>query len=253
MQIVTRKTKQLLGQAAGKHGASLIREAIHDRGRANIVLGTGASQFEVIERLITSEGIHWPAVTVFHLDEYVGMQITHPASFRLFLWQRFVRLLPLPVRACHYLSGEGDPEKECARVGEIIKRHPIDVAFVGIGENGHMAFNDPPADFATTVPYLVVDLDERCRQQQVGEGWFKQLSDVPKQAITMSIQQILASRAIIASVPDLRKAQAVKETVENRPDPRYPATCLQKHADAYVYLDLESASLMSDLERTATL
>lgn len=245
MQIITCKTKQLLGQQAAEHGAQLIREAIQKRGEANIILATGASQFELLEHLVRAEGIHWPAVTVFHLDEYVGMPITHPASFRRFLWQHFVRLLPLPLRTCHYISGEEDPHRECERVGQIIRRHPIDVAFVGIGENGHMAFNDPPADFTTQVPYLVVELDERCRQQQVGEGWFPQLGDVPRQAISISIHQILASRAIIVSVPDRRKAQAVKDSVENDPDPRYPSTCLQEHHQAFVYLDPDSASLLS--------
>jgi glucosamine-6-phosphate deaminase len=149
------------------------------------------------------------------------------------------------VRACHYINAEQNPRGECQRVGEILRKHPIDVAFVGIGENGHMAFNDPPADFEIEDPYLVVDLDERCRRQQVGEGWFAQLADVPTQAISMSIQQILASRNIITSVPDQRKAQAVKESVEKAIDPMFPSTCLQKHERAFVYLDPDSASMLS--------
>jgi glucosamine-6-phosphate deaminase len=240
------ESKQSLGHKAAEHGAQLIREAIQQRGTANIILATGGSQFELLEHLVQIDGIHWPEVTVFHLDEYVGMPITHPASFRRFLWQRFVSLLPLPLRACHYINAENDPQQECARVGEIIVSHPIDVAFVGIGENGHMAFNDPPADFETKDPYLVVSLDERCRRQQVGEGWFQQLTDVPKQAVSMSVHQILASRVVIASVPDKRKAQAVKDSVENLLDPRYPATCLQKHERAYIFLDLDSASLLAE-------
>lgn len=247
MQIVRCDNKLVLGQRAAESGAEQIRAAIERRGEANILLATGASQFEILERLVKAEGIHWPAVTAFHLDEYVGLPITHPASFRNFLWNRFVRLLPLPLRACHYLSGEDDPHKECERVGAILSRHPIDVAFVGIGENGHMAFNDPPADFTTKAPYLVVDLDERCRQQQVGEGWFKSLGDVPRRAISISIHQVMASRTVIVSVPDRRKAQAVRESIENDVDPMYPSTCLQNHERAFLYLDPESASLLSEV------
>lgn len=244
MRIVRQKTKQELGRAAAEHGARLIREAIAERGTANIIVATGASQFEMIEELIKFEDIRWDKVTVFHLDEYVGMDLTHPASFRLYLWLRFVSKLALPLHAMHYLDGSKDAQTEAERVGQIIREHPIDVAFVGIGENGHMAFNDPPADFETTEPYLIVELDEACRKQQMGEGWFKALEEVPTQAISMSVHQILASRTIIASVPDERKAKAVAETVEHDVDSRYPSTCLKKHPAAYVYLDTASASLL---------
>ena len=242
MQIIVSETKQELGKKAAQHGARLIREAIAARGEANIIVATGASQFEMLEQLVQESDIAWHRVTGFHLDEYVALPLIHPASFRLYLWQRFVSQLPTPMRGFHYLSGEDDPQAECRRVGELIKQHPIDVAFVGIGENGHMAFNDPPADFETTEPYLVLDLDERCRQQQVGEGWFKTIDDVPAQAISMSIHQILESKTMIVSVPDERKAQAVKESVEQEISPEYPSTCLQKHRDAHVYLDEASAS-----------
>lgn len=246
MKVIVNKDKQELGQKAAEHGARLIREALEERGEANIIVATGASQFEMLASLVEAEGIHWPAVTGFHLDEYVGMQITHPASFRKYLWERFVSQLPLPMKAFYYLNGETDSQGECKRVGEIIKQHPIDVAFVGIGENGHMAFNDPPADFETTEPYIVVDLDEKCRKQQLGEGWFNSLEEVPAQAMSMSVNQILASKSIIVSVPDERKAQAVQETVENDVNPQYPSTCLKKHDAAYIYLDTESASKLSD-------
>ncbi len=246
MQIIVSQTKQELGKKAATHGAQIIREAIKARGEANIIVATGASQFEMLEQLVQEPDIAWDKVTGFHLDEYVGMSLTHPASFRLYLWKRFVSQLPLPLRAFHYLNGETDAPAECKRVGDLIKQHPIDVAFVGIGENGHMAFNDPPANFDTTDPYLVVDLDERCRMQQVGEGWFNGLADVPEQAISMSIHQIMASKTIICSVPDERKAQAVRESVEKDIDPQYPSTCLQKHADTHLYLDQASASQLSD-------
>ena len=173
--------------------------------------------------------IAWNRVTGFHLDEYVGLPIAHPASFRGYLWQRFVSRLPLPLAAFHFLDGEGDPQAECRRVGEIIRRHPIDVAFVGIGENGHLAFNDPPADFETEEPYLVVELDDACRRQQLGEGWFPTFDDVPQQAISMSVRQIMKSRAIICTVPDERKAEAVRNAVEGEVTPQVPASILQRH------------------------
>src|SRR5436189_4918275 len=159
----------------------------------------------MLSNLVQAKDIAWNNVTAFHLDEYVGVPITHGASFRKYLWERFVSKLPLPLAAFHYLNGEGDCQAECERVGKIISQHPIDVAFVGIGENAHLAFNDPPADFETEEPYIIVELDEPCRQQQFGEGWFKSFEEVPGWAISMSVKQILQSKHIICSVPDERK------------------------------------------------
>ena len=198
----------------------------------------------MLAELVKAEGIAWNKVTAFHLDEYVNMPITHAASFRKYLWERFVSKLPLPLRAFHYLDGENDPQAECRRVGDIIRKHSIDVAFVGIGENGHLAFNDPPADFDTDEPYLVVNLDEACRKQQFGEGWFPTFADVPKQAISMSCRQIMKSRHIIVSVPDQRKAKAVKGAVEGPITPNLPSSILQRHEQTTVYLDRESASML---------
>ena len=191
-------------------------------------------------------------MTGFHLDEYVGLAISHPASFRGYLWQRFVSQLPLPLRAFHFLDGEGDPQKECSRVADIIRRHPIDVAFVGIGENGHLAFNDPPADFETEQPYFVVQLDDACRRQQLGEGWFPTFDDVPKQAISMSVRQIMKSRAIICTVPDERKAEAVQNSVEGEVTPKVPASILQRHEQCTLYLDKPAASKAAKIGRLAT-
>ncbi len=193
--------------------------------------------------------IHWNSVTGFHLDEYVGVKFSHPASFRGYLWQRFVSRLPLPLRAFHFLDGEGDPRAECNRVGEIIRRHPIDVAFVGIGENGHLAFNDPPADFETEQPYLVVQLDDACRRQQLGEGWFPTFDDVPKLAISMSVRQIMSSRAIICTVPDERKAEAVRNAVEGEVSPQVPASILQRHKRCQLFLDPAAAVLLQKSAR----
>lgn len=237
--------KRAMGRAAADHGAALIRTALADRGEAAIVVATGASQFEMLQHLVAAPDLDWSRVTAFHLDEYIGLPITHPASFRLYLWQRFVSQLPLPLRAFHYLDGESDPAAECDRVGSILKRHPIDVAFIGIGENGHVAFNDPPADFETDQPYIVVALDHACRKQQMGEGWFKSIDDVPSQAISMSVRQILKSRCLIVTVPDERKAQAVRDTLEKPASPEFPATCLRGHDSVHLYLDPAAASLLA--------
>jgi glucosamine-6-phosphate deaminase len=247
MKISVSQTKDELGRLAAKEGAEKLRASLAKRGEANIIVATGASQFEMLQCLLQEEGIDWTQVTAFHLDEYVGMPITHPASFRLYLWKRFVSLLPVPLKAFHYINGESDPEAECDRLGALIAQRPIDVAFVGFGENGHLAFNDPPADFETTVPYLVVSLDDDCRRQQLGEGWFDTFDDVPTQAISMSIQQIMAARSIIATVPDARKVKGVQRCLEGPVDPMAPSSILQQHSDASVYLDGESSALLTRL------
>jgi glucosamine-6-phosphate deaminase len=244
MKIQTFDTKQQLGRQAAADGAAAIRRAIQDRGEANIIVATGASQFEMLDALSREPDIAWHRVTGFHLDEYAGMPITHPASFRLYLWQRFVSRLPLPLAAFHFLDGERDLQSECRRVGDVLKKHPIDVAFVGIGENGHLAFNDPPADFKTEEPYIIVELDDACRRQQFGEGWFPTFDDVPRRAISMSIEQIMKSRAIVCTVPDRRKAEAVRGALKGPVTRNVPASILQKHANVTVYLDQDSASLL---------
>ena len=245
MNVQVFSDKQQMGARAASDGAALIRHALATRGAANLILATGASQFEMMARLVIEPGIDWHRVTVFHLDEYVGLPITHPGSFRRYLWERFVSQLPMPLRAFYYLNGEGDGLAECRRVGTILREHPIDVAFVGIGENGHLAFNDPPADFEVEEPYLIVELDEGCRQQQYGEGWFKSLDEVPRRAISMSVRQILKSRAIVCTVPDERKAEAVRAAIEGTVTPLVPASILQQHSHATMYLDEPAASLLS--------
>lgn len=241
------ETKDQMGAAAAAWGAAFIRDAIAARGEANIIVATGASQFEMLAELVRQPGIDWNKVTAFHLDEYVGLSIDHPASFRLYLWQRFVSRLPQPLAAFHYLNGENPVTcaDECQRVGDIVKSHPIDIAFVGIGENGHLAFNDPPADFETEEPYLVVDLDDACRQQQLGEGWFPTFADVPSKAISMSVRQIMKSAAIACTVPDERKAAAVQATVEGPVTPEVPASILQQHPKTQLFLDAPSASILN--------
>jgi glucosamine-6-phosphate deaminase len=245
MNIQIMPDKQQMGKSAAAAGAKLIREALARRGQANIIVATGASQFEMLAALVAEPDINWNRVTGFHLDEYVGLAIDHPASFRGYLWQRFVSRLPLPLRTFHFLDGEAaSAAGECRRVGDILRRHPIDVAFVGIGENGHLAFNDPPADFDTEEPYLVVQLDDACRRQQLGEGWFPTFDDVPKQAISMSVRQIMKSAAIICTVPDARKAEAVRNAVEGEVTNQVPASILQRHKQCTLFLDPPAASLL---------
>ena len=244
MDIIVEADAERMGRRAAEDGAQFIRDAIARQGEASIIVATGASQFTMLAALVEANSIDWGKVTGFHLDEYIGLPLSHPASFRGYLKQRFVDLVP--IRDFHYIDGEADPAAECRRVGEIIARHPVDVAFVGIGENGHLAFNDPPADFETDEPYLVVDLDDACRAQQFGEGWFPTLDDVPDRAISMSIRQIMAAAAIICTVPDRRKASAVRAAVEGPVTPDVPSSILQQHGQATIYLDADAASLMTE-------
>ncbi|QDT16913.1 glucosamine-6-phosphate deaminase [Alienimonas californiensis] len=245
MQIEIHSDAAAMGRAAAARGADVLRRAIAENGSAALIVATGASQFEVLAALVKEPDIDWSKVVGFHLDEYLGLPLDHPASFRGYLRERFVSKVPL--KAFHELNGEAaDPDAELRRVGDLLTAQPIDVAFVGIGENGHLAFNDPPADFETRDPYLVVDLDEACRRQQHGEGWFDSLEAVPKQALSMSVRQILQSRMIVCSVPDERKADAVRASVEGPVTPEVPASILQQHADCTLMLDEAAASKLSN-------
>lgn len=246
MDIKVYDTKKELGEKSALGAAGKIRKAIQEKGTANIILATGASQFETLKALVESPGIDWSKVVMFHLDEYVDLPETHPASFRKYLKERFAAKVPA-LKAAHYIEGDReDPQEECRRLNEIISGRTIDVALVGIGENGHLAFNDPPADFETDKPYLVVELDEACRRQQMGEGWFDALEDVPEEAISMSIKEIMKSKSIVCSVPDKRKSAAVKNCLEGEVSNMHPASILQKHPDCTVYLDTESSSLLTN-------
>lgn len=242
MHIAIHEDRPALGRAAAAEAAAAIRDACRSRGHANVVIATGASQFEVLSELRAAADIPWSRITLFHLDEYVGLPADHPASFRRYLHERFVDLLPLPPAAFHEVDGSVDPQAECRRLAGLVPAGDFDVGLIGIGENGHVAFNDPPADFETRDPYLVVALDEGCRRQQVGEGWFPTLSDVPTHAISMSIRRIMVATTIICSVPDERKAVAVRDTVEGPVRPTVPASILQRHADCRLHVDRAAAS-----------
>ena len=210
----------------------------------NLVVATGASQFTVLSHLISQPDIDWSRVHGFHLDEYVGLSDNHPASFCRYLRKRFVEQVPLA--SFEYIRGDClNPDDECSRLADLLEGYILDLAFVGIGENGHLAFNDPPADFENENSYLVVELDEVCRRQQMGEGWFEILEEVPLQAISMSIRQIMKIENIVCSVPDLRKAEAVELALEGPVTPDLPASILQHHQKVKVFLDQKAASGLS--------
>ena len=248
MKIKVFGDKDSLGSAAAKEAADSIRGAIDQNGEANIILATGASQFEMLENIVR-EDVDWSRVCAFHLDEYINLPESHPASFRRYLRERFADRV-VALKQFHAIDGESaNPESECARLGSLLSSFRIHVACIGIGENGHLAFNDPPADFETEEPYLVVNLDEACRKQQLGEGWFPNLDSVPRQAISMSVRQILKSELIICSVPDERKAWAVERALQGEITPELPASILQTHANCKLYLDHQSASLLPGNEQ----
>src|SRR5579871_1421683 len=232
-----------LAKSAADDAADTIRKSIRERGICRVVVATGASQFPFLEQLTTKPDIDWSKVEAFHLDEYVGLPKTHPGSFRKMLLERFAQ--PTGVRKFEFVEGDApDLPAAIRNLGSKLNSAPIDLAFIGIGENGHIAFNDPPADFTTDEPYIVVNLDEACRKQQVGEGWFESFDKVPKQAVSMSVRQILKSREIIAVVPDARKAQAVKASLSEAVSPNAPGSILRTHPHTTLYLDRDSASLL---------
>jgi glucosamine-6-phosphate deaminase len=243
MRIEVHETSQELAEAAARQAETILKNAVASKGEAYAIVATGMSQAAFLDRLAQPRSIDWDRVVFFHLDEYVGLPMSHPASFRKYLRERVEdRVHP---KAFHYINGENpDPSEECRRVGKEITRCEIDVAFVGVGENGHLAFNDPPADFETTEPYLVVELDEACRKQQVGEGWFKSVDDVPTAAISMSVRQILKAHHILCVVPDLRKAAAVRDCFGDGVTNLHPGSILQTHPACTVFLDKDSASLL---------
>jgi glucosamine-6-phosphate deaminase len=242
-------TRRAMAGAAAEHAAEAIAAAIATTGNARIVAATGTSQLEFLEELTARPGVDWSRVTLFHLDEYVGLPIDHPASFRKYLLERLIRKTGL--RDYLLLDGERDPQQVCREAGEALRAMPVDVAFVGIGENGHLAFNDPPADLVTRDPYIVVQLDEACRRQQVGEGWFASVEEVPESAISMSIRQILEAREIICVVPDARKAQPVRAALEGPITPAVPASALREHPNVTMYLDAAASSLLAGPTRSS--
>lgn len=245
MEVVTLESKAELGKAAAARGSELVRQAIEAKGHANLILATGASQFEILEELTSpASGVDWSKVSFFHLDEYVGMSSDHPASFRRYMRERVVSKVDTNADFFPVNGDSANLEAELEKLSDRISQVEIDVCFAGIGENCHLAFNDPPADFDVEAPYIIVELDDVCRKQQFGEGWFSTMDEVPTKAVSMSIRQIMKSKAIILSVPDARKAEAVKNAVLSEVSPEYPASICQQHPNCTLFLDRESASLL---------
>ncbi|MBA7571326.1 Glucosamine-6-phosphate deaminase 1 [subsurface metagenome] len=243
MKIGIYETKKEMGKLAAEKAAEFLKEAIKEKNEAVFVAATGASQFEFLEALTSISSIDWSKTVMFHLDEYTGISETHPASFRKYLKEKLIN--KVHPSAIYLINGDSeDPQLECERLNKIISRKEVDVSFVGIGENGHLAFNDPPADFNVAKPYIAVELDEACRRQQVGEGWFSTLQEVPRRAISMCIKQIMKSKNIICTVPDSRKAQAVKNCLEGYISPHNPASILRRHERVFLFLDKNSAKLL---------
>jgi glucosamine-6-phosphate deaminase len=242
MTIKVFSSKAALAQAAASHATATICDAISQRGQARIIAATGASQFDFLDALTKTAVIDWNRVEMFHLDEYVGISDQAPASFCRYLRERLIDKVGL--KKYHLLDGMQNPATVIARMSAEIRKSPIDIAFVGVGENGHLAFNDPPADFDTEEAYMVVDLNEACRRQQLGEGWFSTLADVPRQAISMTIHQIMKAEHVLCIAPDARKASAIKACFNGEVSPTAPASILQRHPNATIYLDKESAALL---------
>ncbi len=239
MEIRICKNSEELGKSAAKYVAQVLREFIAEKGSARIALSTGASQFDTIKALVEEPGIKWDCVEMFHLDEYVDLPETHGASFRKYLKERFVDKVGT-LKAAHFVDGT----VECIpKLTEEIRKSPIDIGLIGIGENGHIAFNDPPADFDTKEAYIVVNLNDRCKQQQMGEGWFATIDDVPKQAVSMTAYQIMQCKKIVSCVPYKVKAEAIENTLKAKEVTNMiPATLLKTHPDMILYVDEDSAS-----------
>ena len=242
MEVRVLESKAALGEAAARHASRSLQKLLEKPGIVRLIAATGASQLEFLDVLTSIPGIDWQRVEMFHLDEYIGLPATHPASFRKYLLERLIH--KTGISRFHLLDGEHNPGQAIQIVGDELQSRAPDLAFVGIGENGHLAFNDPPADFETEDPYLIVELDEACRRQQVMEGWFADIAHVPSKAISMSVRQILKSGEIIAIVPDSRKSEAVKACLEGEINPMAPASILRTHPHTTLYLDTESAALV---------
>ena len=242
------KNKKETSKKAALQAASILNKAIRQKGTATFVIATGVSQLDFIEDLITEVNVDWSKTRMFHLDEYIGLPEIHPASFRKYLKEKFISKVDR-IKEINLINGDAaDPQKECNRLNQILENEIVDIAFVGIGENGHLAFNDPPANFEIEDPYIIVNLNEYCRKQQVGEGWFNSIEDVPRQAISMSIKQIMKSKNIICTIPGKRKAQAVKDCFgTDKISPMYPSSILKKHKNCFVFLDFDSAKYLSKI------
>ena len=242
MKVKLYETTAAMGEAAAEQAAEVLKQAIAKNGSARLLLSTGASQFAFFEAFVKKD-VDWKKVEMFHLDEYVGISKNHPASFNRYLRERFIdKVHP---GKYHLIDGEKDPEATIKEITELLDRKQVDLGLIGIGENAHIAFNDPPADFADKRAYKVVDLADRCLQQQIGEGWFKTKEECYKQAISMTCDRIMQCKTIISVVPYAVKAEAIYATLTSPLSENVPATLLKNHADTTVYIDKDSASMLS--------
>lgn len=232
-----------LAQAAAVNAARILQGAVSQKGSARLVLSTGASQLEMLSEL-RKQSVSWEKVEMFHLDEYIGISALHPSSFRRYLREHFTRHVSL--KSVHEVVTEGDVAKQIEHLTFQLRQRPVDLSLIGIGENAHIAFNDPPADLQTRAAFLVVDLDENCKRQQVREGWFPSVHSVPSQAVSMSVYEIMQSRRIISVVPYAVKARAVKDAVTMTASAEIPASILRMHPQWDLYLDQESSSLLNE-------
>ncbi len=248
MKINIYSNKKETSKEAALQAASILKKTIRQKGTATFVIATGVSQLDFIEHLIAEGNVDWSKTRMFHLDEYIGLLESHPASFRKYLKEKFISKAG-GIKKVNLINGDvNDPQKECNRLNKILQNEIVDIAFVGIGENGHLAFNDPPANFEIEDPFIIVNLDNQCRKQQVGEGWFNSFEEVPRQAISMSIKQIMKSKNIICIIPGKRKAQAVKDCFgTDKISPLYPSSILKKHKNCFVFLDFDSAKYLSKI------
>ncbi len=244
MKVVIAQDRGELGRYVAQQAAEVLRGVLSEKDECNLVVATGSSQFETLDNLVRETDIDWSRVNGFHLDEYLGIERKHSASFCGYLASRFVDKVSL--KSFFFMDGMRPPAELQAAANAAVADKSIDLLLCGIGENGHLAFNDPPADFKATDPYLIVELDEPCRRQQVGEGWFDSFEQVPNHAISMSVQQILQAKQVLCCVPDNRKAAAVRATLESEVSPLVPASILQQHGNTTLALDSASASLLSE-------
>ena len=245
MEVRICKDKVALGASAAEYVSDRLNQLITQKGYARLVLSTGASQFDILDAL-TRKNVDWSKVDMFHLDEYVGLPITHGASFRKYLQERFVDKLSCPMRSVNFV--DGTPEG-IVRLTQKLREDVLDIGLIGIGENTHIAFNDPPANFDTQEAYIIVDLDDKCKRQQMGEGWFATIDDVPKQAVSMTPWQIMQCREIISCVPYAVKADAVQKTLFTKETtPLVPSTLLKEHPKFILYVDADSAKQVIDWE-----
>lgn len=244
LQVMILESNEELGERAARDFAIATQKAIKDKGEISIILATGNSQLSFVNALNGRTDIEWSKISVFHMDEYLGIDATHPASF--YRWMHEKIELKFHPKAFFGMRGDVPAAEEMARYTELLEKHKPSICVMGIGENGHVAFNDPPADFSTKELIKIVELDDiKCRMQQVNEGHFASLADMPLQALTLTVRALLAPETVLVLTPESRKAQAVKDSLEGPLTPACPASILKTSPNAHLYLDQDSSALLA--------